>query len=98
MFGLTEPESGSDASTMKTRAIQDGDNYIINGNKTWISNSPIADVFIIWAKNEENNINGFILDRSMDGITTPKINGKLSLRASPTGIDKFRRCKSTSRK
>ena len=85
-FGLTEPESGSDASTMKTKAIQDGDNYIINGNKTWISNSPIADVFIIWAKNEENNINGFILDRSMDGITTPKINGKLSLRASPTGM------------
>ena len=86
-FGLTEPDSGSDASTMKTKAVKVGNNYILNGNKTWISNSPMADVFVIWAKNEENKINGFVLDRNMDGnITTPKIEGKLSLRASPTGM------------
>jgi glutaryl-CoA dehydrogenase len=85
-FGLTEPDSGSDASTMKTKAIKDGGNYILNGNKTWITNSPLADVFIVWAKNENNKINGFVLDREMNGITTPKIEGKLSLRASPTGM------------
>tara|TARA_Y100000591_G_C21836587_1_gene702920 strand:- start:274 stop:1422 length:1149 start_codon:yes stop_codon:yes gene_type:complete len=85
-FGLTEPDSGSDASTMTSKAIKDGNNYILNGNKTWISNSPIADVFVVWVKNENNKINGFVLDRSMDGITTPKIEGKLSLRASPTGM------------
>jgi len=85
-FGLTEPDSGSDASTITTKAIKDGNNYILNGNKTWISNSPIADVFVVWAKNEDNKINGFVLDREMDGITTPKIEGKLSLRASPTGM------------
>ena len=86
-FGLTEPDSGSDASTMSTKAIKDGNNYILNGGKTWISNSPMADVFVIWAKNEENKINGFVLDRDMKGtITTPKIEGKLSLRASPTGM------------
>jgi len=85
-FGLTEPDSGSDASTMTSKAIKDGNNYILNGNKTWISNSPIADVFIVWVKNENNKINGFVLDRGMDGITTPKIEGKLSLRASPTGM------------
>ena len=86
-FGLTEPDSGSDASTMSTKAIKDGNNYILNGGKTWISNSPMADVFVVWAKNEENKINGFVLDRGMNGtITTPKIEGKLSLRASPTGM------------
>ena len=85
-FGLTEPNSGSDATTMKSKAIRDGNNYILNGNKTWISNSPIADVFVVWVKNEDNKINGFVLDRGMDGITTPKIEGKLSLRASPTGM------------
>ena len=85
-FGLTEPDSGSDASIL-TKAIKDGNNYILNGNKTWISNSPMADVFVIWAKNEDNKINGFVLDRGMNGsITTPKIEGKLSLRASPTGM------------
>jgi len=85
-FGLTEPDSGSDASTMTSKAIKDGNNYILNGSKTWISNSPMADVFVIWAKNEDNKINGFVLDREMKGITTPKIEGKLSLRASPTGM------------
>tara|TARA_B100001093_G_scaffold513299_1_gene584932 strand:+ start:293 stop:1441 length:1149 start_codon:yes stop_codon:yes gene_type:complete len=85
-FGLTEPNSGSDASTMTSTAIKDGNNYIINGNKTWISNSPFADVFVVWVKNQENKINGFVLDREMEGIYTPKIEGKLSLRASPTGM------------
>ena len=85
-FGLTEPDSGSDASTMTSKAIKDGNNYILNGSKTWISNSPMADVFVIWAKNKDNKINGFVLDREMEGITTPKIEGKLSLRASPTGM------------
>ena len=85
-FGLTEPDSGSDASTMKSKAIKNKNHYILNGSKTWISNSPIADVFVVWVKNENNLINGFVLDRSMEGISTPKINGKLSLRASPTGM------------
>ena len=85
-FGLTEPDSGSDATTMTSKAIKDGNNYILNGSKTWISNSPMADVFVIWVKNEDNKINGFVLDREMEGITTPKIDGKLSLRASPTGM------------
>lgn len=83
-FGLTESNYGSDPSSMKTKAILDGDNYIISGNKTWISNSPIADVFIIWAKYNDN-INGFVLDRDMNGISTPEIKGKLSLRTSVTG-------------
>ena len=84
-FGLTESEHGSDAYNMKTKAIKDGNNYILNGNKTWISNSPIADVFIIWAKIDDT-INGFVLDRGMQGINTPKIEGKLSLRTSVTGM------------
>jgi len=84
-FGLTEPDHGSDPSGMKTRAQWDGSHYILNGSKNWITNSPIADVFIIWAK-LDNFIKGFILDRSMKGIHTPEINGKLSLRASKTGM------------
>lgn len=84
-FGLTEPNYGSDPSSMKTKAIFDNGHYILNGNKTWISNSPIADVLIIWAK-LDGIIRGFILDRSMDGITTTKIDGKLSLRTSVTGM------------
>ena len=71
---------------MKSKAIKNNNHYILNGSKTWISNSPIADVFVVWVKNENNLINGFVLDRSMEGISTPKINGKLSLRASPTGM------------
>ena len=85
-FGLTEPNHGSDPSGMKTRAILDGNNYILNGSKTWITNSPIADVFIIWAKDDNNDIRGFILERGMKGLTTPKIEGKFSLRASITGM------------
>tara|TARA_Y200000002_G_C22675037_1_gene661678 strand:+ start:717 stop:1862 length:1146 start_codon:yes stop_codon:yes gene_type:complete len=84
-FGLTEPNHGSDPSSMETKAIKDGNFFVINGSKTWISNSPIADVFIIWAK-LENNVCGFIIDRDLNGISTPKIDGKLSLRTSVTGM------------
>lgn len=84
-FGLTESHSGSDATSMRTKAICDGDSYILNGSKMWISNAPIADVFIIWAQYNDT-IHGFVLDRDMDGLFTTKIEGKLSLRASPTGI------------
>lgn len=84
-FGLTEPDFGSDPASMRTTAIFDNDCYILNGNKTWISNSPIADVFVIWAKCD-NTIKGFVLDREMEGISTPKIEGKLSLRTSVTGM------------
>jgi glutaryl-CoA dehydrogenase len=85
-FGLTEADHGSDPSGMKTRAHWNGSNYVLNGSKNWITNSPIADVFIVWAKNDEGIIKGFILDRTMKGINTPTINGKLSLRASKTGM------------
>lgn len=85
-FGLTEPNHGSDPSSMETRARKEGDFYILNGSKTWITNSPIADVFIIWAKDDKDDIRGFILDRDMEGIATPKIEGKFSLRASDTGM------------
>ena len=85
-FGLTEPDHGSDPSGMITRAKLEGNNYILNGSKNWITNSPIADVFIIWAKDDNNDIRGFILERGMNGLTTPKIDGKFSLRASNTGM------------
>ena len=85
-FGLTEPDAGSNPSSMTTTARKEGSHYILNGAKTWISNSPIADVFIIWAKSEDGKIHGFLLDRDMNGITTPKIEGKLSLRTSVTGM------------
>ena len=84
-FGLTEPDAGSNPNDMKTVAIKEKDCYILNGSKTWISNSPIADVFIIWAK-FDGKVRGFLLDRDMNGITTPKIDGKLSLRTSVTGM------------
>ena len=84
-FGLTEPESGSDASSMKTNAKFKNGNYILNGSKTWITNSPIADVMLIWAK-LENKVNGFILDRNMPGIQTPEINDKMSMKLSNTGM------------
>lgn len=85
-FGLTEPDHGSDPSGMKTRATLNGDHYILNGSKNWITNSPIADVFVVWAKDDNNDIRGFILERDMNGLTTPKIEGKFSLRASNTGM------------
>ena len=84
-FGLTEPDFGSDPASMRTTAVKDNNHYILNGNKTWISNSPIADVFVIWAKCD-NTVKGFVLDREMEGISTPKIDGKLSLRTSVTGM------------
>ncbi|RPE62938.1 glutaryl-CoA dehydrogenase [Pacificibacter maritimus] len=86
-FGLTEPEAGSDPGSLQTTATKTENGYVINGAKTWISNSPIADVFIIWAKSDAHNgkIRGFILERGMTGLSTPKIDGKLSLRASITG-------------
>jgi glutaryl-CoA dehydrogenase len=85
-FGLTEPDHGSDPSGMKTKAILKDGNYILNGSKNWITNSPIADIFVIWAKDENNDIRGFILEKEMKGLTCPKIEGKFSLRTSNTGM------------
>ena len=85
-FGLTEPDHGSDPSNMSTKAKRVGDHYILNGSKNWITNSPIADVFIIWAKDPQNDIRGFILEKHMEGLSAPKIDGKFSLRASTTGM------------
>jgi glutaryl-CoA dehydrogenase len=84
-FGLTEPDHGSDPSSMATRARRDGDDFLISGTKSWITNSPIADVFVVWAKDDEGIIRGFVLERSMAGVSTPTIHGKFSLRASVTG-------------
>ena len=86
-FGLTEPDAGSDPASMKTRAEKIKGGYRITGSKMWISNSPIADVFVIWAKSDahEGKIKGFILEKGMKGLSSPKIEGKLSLRASVTG-------------
>eukprot|EP01100_Stratorugosa_tubuloviscum_P014849 TRINITY_DN8182_c0_g1_i1.p1 TRINITY_DN8182_c0_g1~~TRINITY_DN8182_c0_g1_i1.p1 ORF type:complete len:456 (+),score=216.19 TRINITY_DN8182_c0_g1_i1:72-1370(+) len=85
-FGLTEPNAGSDPAGMQTRAVKKGSDYVLNGSKTWITNSPIADVFIIWAKDETDTIRGFVLEKGMKGLTAPKIEGKFSLRASVTGM------------
>lgn len=89
-FGLTEPNHGSDPNGMETRAKYDANSktYILSGSKTWITNSPIADVCIVWAKTEDNKVRGFIVDRSQssEGLDTPKIQGKFSLRASTTGM------------
>eukprot|EP01133_Synstelium_polycarpum_P006278 gene6278-7284_t len=86
-FGLTEPNAGSDPAGMQTRAKKvAGGKYILNGTKTWITNSPIADVFVVWAKDDNNDIRGFVLERGMKGLSTPKLEGKLSLRASITGM------------
>ena len=84
-FGLTEPDAGSDPGSMKTNAKKVNDGFVVNGSKTWITNSPIADVLIIWAKDESNILRGFIVDRDCEGLTTPKLDGKFSLRASVTG-------------
>jgi len=87
-FGLTEPDSGSDPGSMRSLARTDGDGYILFGSKTWISNSPFADVFVVWAKSEAHGgkIRGFLLEKGMAGLDAPKIEGKLSLRASTTGM------------
>jgi glutaryl-CoA dehydrogenase len=84
-FGLTEPDHGSDPSNMVTNVKDDGDSYILNGAKMWITNSPIADIAVVWAKREDGRIIGLIVERGMKGFTTPEIHGKLSLRASITG-------------
>ena len=86
-FGLTEPDAGSDPAGMKTVAKAVDGGYVLNGSKMWISNAPIADVFVIWAKSEahDGKIKGFVLEKGMKGLSAPKIGGKLSLRASITG-------------
>lgn len=86
-FGLTEPGAGSDPGAMRTRATRTANGYLLNGAKTWISNSPIADVFVIWAKSDAHDgaIRGFVLEKGCPGLSAPRIDGKLSLRASVTG-------------
>ena len=86
-FGLTEPDAGSDPAGMRTVARKTADGYVLTGSKMWISNSPIADVFVVWAKSEahDGKIRGFVLDKGMKGLSAPKVAGKLSLRASITG-------------
>ncbi len=86
-FGLTEPDAGSDPAGMKTTAKKTANGYVLNGAKMWISNAPIADVFVVWAKSEAhgNKIKGFVLNKGMPGLSAPKVGGKLSLRASITG-------------
>ncbi|MEQ2214332.1 hypothetical protein XENOCAPTIV_001812, partial [Xenoophorus captivus] len=87
-FGLTEPNHGSDPSGMETRAKYNPSSrtYTLNGSKTWITNSPVADVAVVWAKCDDGKVRGFILERGMKGFSTPKIEGKFSLRASATGM------------
>lgn len=91
-FGLTEPDHGSDPGGMKTRAQKTADGYLLSGSKNWITNSPIADVFVVWAKVygddeiKDGTIKGFILEKEMSGLSAPKIEGKMSLRASITGM------------
>lgn len=84
-FGLTEPDAGSDPAGMKTRAKKVAGGYELTGSKMWITNSPVADVFVVWAKDDDGEIRGFILDKGMKGLSAPKIDGKFSLRASITG-------------
>jgi glutaryl-CoA dehydrogenase len=87
-FGLTEPDSGSDPGSMKTRAKKDGDSYVLNGTKMWITNAPLAHLAVVWAKVDDGgpeSIRGFVVERGAKGFETPRIEGKMSLRASPTG-------------
>ncbi|WP_047248896.1 acyl-CoA dehydrogenase [Chromobacterium subtsugae] len=84
-FGLTEPDSGSDPASMKTRARKVDGGYLLSGSKMWITNSPAADVFVVWAKDDDDEIRGFILEKGMQGLSAPAIHGKFSLRASITG-------------
>ena len=85
-FGLTEPDAGSDPASMRTKAKAVDGGFVLNGSKTWITNSPIADVLVVWAKDDAVDIRGFILERGMKGLTQPKIEGKFSLRSSVTGM------------
>ena len=84
-FGLTEPDHGSDPGGMKSRARKTQGGYVLTGNKTWITHAPIADILVIWAKDDSGTVRGFILERGMKGLSTRKILGKFSMRASPTG-------------
>jgi len=86
-FGLTEPDSGSDPGSMKTRARRDGSDYVLSGTKMWITNAPFADVAVVWAKQDDasDSVSGFLVERGMKGFETPRIHGKMSLRASETG-------------
>ena len=84
-FGLTEADAGSDPGSMKTKAVEKDGGYVLNGSKNWITNSPIADVLVIWAKDEQGILRGFIVDRDSKGLSTPTIEGKFALRASITG-------------
>jgi glutaryl-CoA dehydrogenase len=87
-FGLTEPDSGSDPGSMKTRARKDGSDWILNGTKMWITNSPFADLAVVWAKTEGDDpksVQGFVVERGMKGFETPRVHGKMSLRSSETG-------------
>jgi glutaryl-CoA dehydrogenase len=85
-FGLTEPDHGSDPGGMRSRAKKVGGGFLLSGSKTWITNSPIADVMVVWAKDDEGAIRGFVLERGMKGLETPRIEGKFALRASITGM------------
>lgn len=87
-FGLTEPNHGSDPSSMETRAVYDAgtDEFVLNGSKNWITNSPIADVFVVWARSEDGKVKGFVIEKGTPGLEAPKIEGKFSLRASSTGM------------
>lgn len=84
-FGLTEPDHGSDPASMTSRARKASGGYVLNGTKTWITHAPIADVFVVWAKNDEGVIRGHLIERGAKGLETPKIEGKFAMRASPTG-------------
>ena len=84
-FGLTEPDHGSNPGGMVTNFVDKGDHYLLNGAKMWISNSPFADIAVVWAKDETGRIHGLVVERGMEGFTTPEIHGKWSLRASATG-------------
>ncbi len=85
-FGLTEPDGGSDPASMQTRARRTAGGYLLNGTKTWITNSPIADLFVVWARDDAGTIRGFLLEKGFSGLAAPKIEGKFSLRASSTGM------------
>ncbi len=84
-FGLTEPDHGSNPNGMETKMIDKGDHFLLNGSKIWITNSPLADIAVVWAKNEAGRIKGVIVERGMEGFSTPEIHNKWSLRASITG-------------
>ncbi len=84
-FGLTEPDHGSDPGSMETRIVDDGDAYVLNGSKMWITNSPLADIAVVWAKDEDSIVRGLIVERDLAGFSAPEIHGKWSLRASITG-------------